>query len=213
MKSLYYLAILFSLNTLQAQTVSTVSGSGVAGVLNGTGTAARHHFPGSVVVDSLGNLYTSDYLGNTIRKITPAGVVTTFAGSGAAGSADGTGTAASFYFPWGMAIDGSGNIIVADQGNHKIRKITMAGIVTTIAGSGALGSANGAAAGASFNKPTDVTVDAAGNIYIADQWNDMVRKLSTAGIVSTLAGSGAGGWADGPGATAQFNRPSGIALD
>jgi len=104
----------------------------------------------------------------TTLEITPE--VTTLAGSGSQGSADGTGTAASFYNPSGVAVDGSGNVYVADRNNHKIRKITSAGVVTTFAGSGSQGSANGTGTAASFNYPTGVAVDGSGNVYVADQF-------------------------------------------
>jgi len=146
-----------------------------------------------------------------IRKITPAGVVTTLAGSGSDGSANGTGTAASFSYPYGVAVDGSGNVYVA-EGNHLIRKITPAGVVTTLAGS-SQGSANGTGTAASFNRPYGVAVDGSGNVYVADLSNHLIRKITPAGVVTTLAGSGSLGAANGTGTAASFSYPNGVAVD
>ena len=153
---------------------------------------------------------------DTIRKITPAGVVTTFAGTaGQSGSADGTGAAARFTNPEGTAVDGAGNVYVADTFNDTIRKITPAGVVTTLAGTaGQGGSADGTGAAARFAFPTGVAVDGAGNVYVADTDNDTIRKITPAGVVTTLAGTaGQSGSADGTGAAARFNSPFGLAVD
>ncbi|MDP6455978.1 MAG: T9SS type A sorting domain-containing protein, partial [Candidatus Marinimicrobia bacterium] len=158
--------------------VTTLAGSGSIGSEDGTGTAARFYRPAGVAVDGSGNVYVADQFNHLIRKITSAGVVTTLAGSGSIGSEDGTGTAASFYWPFGVAIDGSGNMYVADYYNHKIRKITSAGVVTTLAGSGSVGSDDGTGtAAASFNKPSGVAVDGSGNVYVADEHNHKIRKI------------------------------------
>jgi len=151
-----------------------------AGYLDATGSSARFNWPFGIVTDALGNFYVSDYNNNVIRKITSAGVVTTFAGSGIVGSADGTGTAASFYQPDGLSIDNSGNIYVADRGNNKIRKITSAGVVTTIAGSGDSGSLDGNATSATFNGMRDINVSTTGEIYVSDNGNRKIRKVSPA---------------------------------
>ena len=126
-------------------------------------------------------------------------MVTTLAGSGSSGSANGTGTAASFNYPWGVTVDGSGNVYVADAYNHLIRKITAAGVVTTLAGSGSQGSANGTGTAASFNGPNDIAVDGSGNVYVADAQNHLIRKITSAGVVTTFAGSGSQGSANGTG--------------
>ncbi|MDP6772541.1 MAG: hypothetical protein QF704_17670, partial [Anaerolineales bacterium] len=132
----------------------------------------------------------------TALKSTP--VVTTLAGSGSEGSANGTGTAASFKSPSGVAVDGSGNVYVADTWNHMIRKITSEGVVTTLAGSGSQGSANGTGTVASFSGPSGVAVDGSGNVYVADKDNHLIRKITSDGVVTTLAGSGSVGSDNGP---------------
>ena len=186
------------------------------GSADGTGAAARFNTPNGVAADGSGNLFVADFDNHTIRKITPAGVVTTFAGTvGLSGSADGTGAAARFAGPYGMAVDRSGNMFVADNFNHTIRKITPAGVVTTFAGTAGLsGSADGTGAAARFNSPIGVTVDQAGNVFVADSENRTIRKITPAGIVTTFAGTaGSSGGADGTGAAARFRVPSGIAAD
>jgi len=199
-------------NKIFGQT-TTLAGTGSAGNANGIGTAASFNQPFGVAVDVNGNIYVVDHLNNLIRKITPAGVVTTLAGSGAIGHADGQGTAASFNNPTGIAVDVSGNIYVADVSNNLIRKISPTGLVTTLAGSGLNGSADGQGNAASFSNPSGIAVDAAGNLYIADLSNNLIRKITPGGLVTTLAGSGFSGSTDGTGAAASFNQPYGVAVD
>ena len=191
--------------------VSTLAGSGTAGSAEGAGTAAQFNSPRAVAVDATGNVYVADGINNKIRKITPAGEVSTLAGSGAYGFADGDGANAKFYFPKGIAVDASGNLYVADDINHRIRKITPTGTVTTIAGSTS-GSDDGDGINAKFNSPRGVTLDAAGNIYVADAANHRIRKITPTGTVSTIAGSTVG-VTEGIGTAAKFNTPSGIAVD
>jgi len=162
-------------------------------------------------VDSSGNVYVADSINHLIRKITPGGVVSTFAGTGTRGHADGTGSTAQFSFPFGVAVDSSGSIYVADFSNHHIREITPEGVVSTFAGSTA-GSGNGIGNTAQFNHPFGVAVDSRGNVYVADQVNHRIRRITPAGVVSTLAGS-TEGFADGTGTTAQFYYPTGVAVD
>ena len=196
-----------------AGVVSTFAGSGSAGSTNGTGTAASFRKPNDLAVDAAGNVYIADSENHKIRKITPAGVVSNFAGSGSAGSANGTGSAASFNEPTGIAIDPSGNIYVCDKNNHLIRKITPAGVVSTLAGSGSAGSTNGTGTAASFKIPYNIQCDLSGNIYVADHDNHLIRKITPAGVVSTLAGSGSAGNTNGTGTAASFNNPRDIDLD
>jgi sugar lactone lactonase YvrE len=250
--------------------VSTFAGSaGASGFVNGSGAAARFNRPVSVAVDGAGNVYVADTGNFALRKITPAGEVSTLAGGafadppadgtgGAAsfgryyglaaaadgtvwvadqttirrvsaggvvttiagvrdvrGSSDGTGAAARFESIVGLALAPNGDLVVADQGAHTIRRVTPAGVVTTIAGrSGVQGSADGAALQATFKQPADVAVDRAGNVFVIDYGNFTVRRLSTAGVVSTFAGSPKVlGSVDGTGTAAQFFFPNALARD
>ena len=200
-----------------AGAVSTLAGSSAnRGNANGTGSAATFSTPSGIVVDSAGDAFVADSMNHTIRQITPAGVVTTLAGSaGVSGSADGTGAEAGFNYPTGMAIDGNGNLYVSDATNNTIRKITTAGVVTTLAGlAGVSGMSDGAGADALFNNPTGLATDGAGNIYVADTGNSVIRKITPDGTVTTLAGlAGIAGLQDGTGMGAWFNQPKHIAVD
>jgi IPT/TIG domain/NHL repeat/GYF domain 2 len=200
-----------------AGVVTTLAGTaGTSGSADGTGSAARFYSPRGVAVDGSGNVYVADTFNSTIRKITPAGVVTTLAGTaGSVGSADGTGSAARFDDPSGVAVDGSGNVYVADTWNHTVRKITPAGVVTTLAGTAySYGSADGTGSAARFCFPRGVAVDGSGNVYVADTNNGTIRKITPAGVVTTLAGTAlSGGSADGTGSAARFYSPSGVAVD
>lgn len=199
---------------LPMRSVSLLAGNiGGPGTIDGTAGTARFLSPAGAALDGSGNLYLTD--SNTIRKVSAAGVVTTFAGMpNKAGSADGTGAAASFNSPIGVAVDGSGNVYVADSLNNTIRKITPAGLVTTVAGrAGVVGASDGSALNALFNTPAGVAVDGAGNLYVSDTGNQTIRKISNSGIVTTLAGSaGVAGSSDGTGSAAMFNRPAQIAV-
>jgi serine/threonine-protein kinase len=195
---------------LESYRVSTFAGSS-SGMTDGTGTSAQFYDPWDIAIDGNGNMYVTDYGSHRIRKISPDGVVTTFAGS-TAGYADGTGTAAQFNGPTAVTTDAAGNVYVTEDVNHRIRKITPEGVVTTIAGSGFEGDNDGQAAIARFGKPSGIAVDAAGNLYIGDVNNHRIRKISTNGVVTTFAGSTAG-YADGTGTAAQFNGPTGLAID
>ena len=268
MKSIFTFLFVFALSIATAQTVSNVAGiAGVVGSANGPAASATFNNPHGVARDQQGNIYVANRYGHTIRKITPAGVVSDFAGSGSPGANDGTGTAASFNEPWAVACDASGNIYVADTKNYKIRKITPAGVVTTVAGTGVFGVTNGPAntaqfgfpsgiavnsagsviyvcdrmthtirkiaggnvtthagtvylsgsvdgpgATAKFDHPYSIAMDVTGNVYVADEYNNKIRKVTNTGVVSTLAGDGTMGSADGAAATASFNAPWGITV-
>jgi sugar lactone lactonase YvrE len=196
-----------------AGVVSTLAGTPTKGFKDGTGLGAAFEYPAAVAVDANGNVYVADQGNNLIRKVTSAGVVTTLAGTRAAGAANGAGASATFYDVIGVAVDASGNVYVSDQGNNLIRKITPGGIVSTFAGSGATGSADGTGTAASFNTPAGITIDASGNLYVADEFNQKIRKITPAGVVTTVAGSGAVGNTNGPAAAATFNYPAGVAID
>ncbi|HUP60473.1 MAG TPA: NHL repeat-containing protein [Thermoanaerobaculia bacterium] len=188
-----------------AGAVTTLAGlAGIGGNADGTGSAASFLSPTGVATDSSGNVYVADRGNGRIRKITPAGGVTTMAGSGAGGNADGTGSAASFLSPTGVATDSSGNVYVADKDNHTIRRITPAGVVTTLAGlAGIGGNADGTGSGARFKSPTGVATDSSGNVYVADSGNNRIRKITPAGVVTTLAAFG----------HPRLNGPTGVATD
>ena len=193
--------------------VSTLAGSGTATFADGTGAAASFSGPRAVAVDLSNNVYVSDQTNQRIRIVTPAGVVTTMAGSGTATFADGTGVAASFDYPAGLAVNG-GDVWVADSSNHRIRKVTSGGVVTTLAGSAAVTPfAEGTGAAATFSSVQDVALDTAGNAYVADQNNHRIRKVTRAGVVTTLAGDGTPSFNDGLANVAEFNSPAGVAVD
>jgi sugar lactone lactonase YvrE len=192
--------------------VTTLAGGGDAGAADGVGTAAQFSLPKFVAVDAAHNVYVTDMRNHRVRKIAAAtGVVTTFAGS-TLGFADGTGTAAQFSLPQGIAVDGAGFVYVGDYNNNMIRKISPEGVVSTLAG-GKDGWLDATGAAAKFDHPADVAVDAAGNVYVAGNGNRRVRKITPAGVVSTLAGSGAAGAADGAGDGAAFSGLWGIAVE
>ncbi len=190
--------------------------AGQFGSIDGTGTDARFLNPTSVAVDAGENVYVADFGANTIRKITIDLAVSTLAGTAMlSGSTDGTGASARFDSPWGVAVDGSGNVYVTDWGNSTIRKISSTGVVSTFAGSaGQPGSADGTGTAARFASPTGVAVDRSGNVYVADWGNSTIRKITPAGVVSTLAGTaGQPGSTDGTGTAALFSRPTGLTVD
>ncbi|MHB8522975.1 MAG: NHL repeat-containing protein [Limisphaerales bacterium] len=200
-----------------ARVVSTLAGQpGVRGSADGAGSNAQFASPAGLVVDSAGNLYVGDTDNNTIRKITPTGLVSTVAGQpGAIGSADGLSADALFFHPCGIAADAAGNLYVVDQGNNTIRMVTTEGAVSTLAGLAlTFGTNDGVGDQARFYRPFGVAVDRAGNVYVADQGNHTIRKITPAGTVSTLAGkAGTSGTADGAGGNARFDGPAGVAVD
>jgi len=223
-------------------TVTTFAGSatGASGTTNGTGTAAKFNGPLGVTEDASGNLYVTDGNNGTVRKITPAGVVSNFAtgfttpegiaidasgniyvsdyGTGVVKKITSAGAVSTFATgltgPAGLCFDSSGNLFVADQDANQVKKITSAGVVSVYAGSGTAGSTNSAnVLTARFNSPLDVQVDAAGNVFVADYGNNEIREISTSTGVTTFAGSTTSGRTNATGTAARFNGPTGIAMD
>ena len=192
--------------------VSTLAGTDEFGFADGSGTTAQFNQTYGITVDTGGTVFIADTSNHKIRKISPEGVVSTLAG-GDAGFADGNGTDAQFNFPFGLTVDASGTLYVADSGNNRIRQITPEGNVTTLAGNGTSGFVNGNLDISEFNTPTDVTLDALGNLYVSERDNHSIRKIDTAGVVSTVAGTGSDGFVDGSGANAQFDGPFGLLVD
>jgi streptogramin lyase len=202
----------YAIRKITPAAVVTTFAGGAEGSSNGQGTAAQFKYPVGVCADPSGNIYVADNKNHLIRKITPAGAVSTFAGSEVIGNADGTGSIAQFEEPYGICSDASGNIYVADNVSSRIRKITPAGVVTTIAGSAGTGFADGNVSAAKFDQPDGICVDAQGNIYVSDYNNNRIRKITPAGAVSTIAG-GLQGNNDGPAGQARFYKPGNICLD
>ncbi|WP_311951007.1 DUF6443 domain-containing protein [Mucilaginibacter terrae] len=192
--------------------VSTFAG-GVTGYADGTGTSARFNHPSSTSTDASGNVYVGDQSNHRIRMISPSGVVSTRAGNGTAGYADYVSLSASFNVPIGIAMDASGNLYVADTWNHRIRKVAANNMVSTVAGSGGTGMNNGAALSSTFNYPTAVAVGPSNILYVLDRYNHAIRRIDASGNVTTLAGNGSAGFADGSGGSAQFYYPTGMVID
>jgi M6 family metalloprotease-like protein len=210
--------------TAGGSTTVLAGSAGTTNITDGTNGTARFNYPWGIAVDNATNIYVADSASSTIRKITPAGanwVVTTIAGlAGGTGSSDGTNSSARFNNPRSLAVDAARNIYVADALNNSIRKIMPDStgtnwIVTTMAGrAGQPGANDGTGTNAMFWSPSGVTVDGAGNVFVADTFNEMIRKITPQGVVSTLAGQYFfGGIADGFYTNAQFNLPYGIAVD
>ena len=222
MKKIFITITLIATYSLtNAQIISTFAGNGTAGYLgNGVqATAAELWNPTGVAVDARGNLYIADADNNRIRTVSTAGIISTIAGNGTAGYGGdgGQATAAELRVPYGVAFDATDNLYIADEQNNVIRKVTTAGIITTVAGNGTAGYGGdgGQATAAALYYPTGVAVDARGNLYIADADNNRIRTISTAGIISTFAGTGTGGYTgDGGQATsAKLHYPSGVSVD
>ena len=191
--------------------VSTLAGDGSKGFIDGSVTIAKFSYPTGVAIDDSGNVYVADSCNHRIRKIDTTGRVSTLAGS-EYGFADGFRTVAKFNNPNDVAVDNAGNVYVADASNNRIRKIDTTGLVSTLAGS-EYGFADGSGTTTKFYEPSGVTLDNAGNIYVADTYNHRIRKIDSSGNVSTLAGDGSEGFSDGSGTVAKFGWPYGVAVD
>ena len=198
--SLLFVAII-SGNCVFAQPgiINTIAGNGIP-IDTGDGghaTAAAINSPMGVAIDSSGNVYIAEY-SHCIRKINSSGIISTIAGNYTPGYTGdgGAATAAQLFAPYGVAIDRSGNVYIADKGNNVIRKVNTSGIISTIAGNGIAGYSGdgGAATAAELNTPTGVAVDRSGNVYIADYYNSRIRKVNSSGVISTFAGNGIGGY-------------------
>jgi hypothetical protein len=191
--------------------IATVAGGGSGGD-GGPATNASLSFVSSVAVDIAGNLFIADHGNNRVRKVSTSGIITTVAGNGTSGYlGDGGAATNANLSPTGIAVDAFGNLLIADQDNSRVRKVSTNGIISLIAGGGG-GGDGGAAANASLSHPFDVKIDSHGNLFIADTVNQRIRKVSTNGIITTVAGGGGGG--DGGAATnASLNYPSGVAVD
>ena len=193
--------------------VSTLAGDGLGDHRDGPALEARFNHPSGVAVDHEGNVYVADHWNHTIRKIDPSGVVSTLAGSPNRGFFDAPGTLARFNYPTGLILDDEGNIYVADSENHSIRKIDPYGSVSTLAGNGNHGFVNARGREAEFEWPLGLAIDREGNIFVADNGNNMIRAISPSGDVSTLAGGLLSGHRDGAYYEALFSYPEGVAVD
>ena len=193
--------------------VTTLAGNGTRGHTDGPGKNAQFNYPQAVAADAVGNVYVADYGNNVIRRITSGGIVSTFAGNGRAGFIDGAANLAQFNQPRGVAVDNNGTVFVVEGANNCVRMISSAGVVSTLAGTGTAGYIEGDGKIAQFKHPRGVTIDDAGNVYVADSENQRIRKITPGRIVSTLAGNGVAGFADGMGISAQFNFPRGVTTD
>ena len=192
--------------------VITLAGDGTAGYQNGPAATARFNRPSSVAVSASGMIYITDWENDRIRTLSASGVVGTLAGDGIVGYLDGPAASARFHSPMGVAIDQNGDLVIADEGNHSIRKITLSsGIVSTLAGDGTAGYQDGVASSARFTKPRGVAVRSDNAVIVGDWGGHVVRTISK-GLVATLAGTGVTGHKDGPALQAMFVAPHGLAI-
>jgi hypothetical protein len=220
-KCLFILIIIFQNNHSKAQLITTIAGTQIPG-FNGDGGAALNtnlNVPRGIIIDSLGNIFFCDYNNHRIRKISNSGIVSTIVGTGVAGySGDGgAAIAAEIFAPYDLAFDASGNLFFTDLANKRIRKVNQAGIISTIAGNGNIGYSGdgGPATLAELDAPQGIKIDPIGNIYFIDEGNFILRKVDTLGIISTVAGNGNQGFSgDGGNATnASLNFPKSLAID
>lgn len=201
--------------------ISTVVGSGVRGFLGdgGAATSAQMNSPYRVAIDEAGNMLISDLNNNRVRRVTPAGIISTVGGNGTVGFSgdNGPANAAQLNAPYSARIDPAGNVLIAEFASNRIRRVAPDGTISTLAGTGVAGFSgdNGPAGAAQVRQPTDIAIDGNGNIYFADSTNYRIRRITPAGVVSTVAGRGTAGFSGdtGPATNAQFNPPVGLALD
>ena len=202
--------------------ISTAAGSSDSGYYGGDGDLATNAFlklPTGVAIDGLGNIYIVDSKNNRIRKVDSNGIINTIAGNGSFGFGGdgGLATSAILKNPTGVTVDAAGNIYIVDQGNSRVRKVNINGIISTIAGNGiaGFGGDGGLATNALLNNPTGINFDGLGNLYITDYSNNRIRKVGSNGIISTVAGNGNVGYGGDGGlaTTAILNRPFGLAID
>ena len=192
--------------------VTTIAGDSIPGNVNGDGIYAQFYGPSGITVDDQGNLYVTDFWNNVIKKITPDYQVSLFAGTGAIGTDDGDRLQATFYGPTTITTDKDGNMYVGDWFNFRIRKIDPSGMVSTLAGS-TQGYVDDTASAAQFNTPVGLATDNQGNIYVADGFNNVIRKVNSEGIVTTFAGTTSPGYKNGSPEDALFNGPVGLLYD
>ena len=218
--AVYGLFLCFCLENAHSQTVITIAGNGIDSLVDGNALNASFGKCFGITSDDEGNIYIPDTYHNCIRKVDPQGNVSTFAGSGSYGNTDAAAKNATFSEPAGACIDHEGNLFIADWDGNKIRKIDTNGDVHTIAGIDSSGYKNGRVEEAMFCAPRSCCVDHKGDIYVGDCWNHCIRKITSDGMVSTLAGGGQpyvyfndGGWKDGNGLEARFNAPCGLDVD
>lgn len=198
--------------------ITTFAGTGTSGFSGdgGAATAAQLSRPQGLCVDTADNIYLSDSYTSVVRKVSPSGIITSIAGTGANGyNGDGiSATAAKLYNPFGLWADKLGNLYIADQNNHRIRKVDALGTITTVAGNGSAGSTGDGSAAtlAKLNTPFGVFADSVGNIFVADQWNAVIRKVSSSGTITRFAGTGSAGYSGdgGPATAASLNYPSNL---
>jgi sugar lactone lactonase YvrE len=201
--------------------ISTVAGNGTGGYSGdgGPATSAQLYNPWGVAVDTAGNLFIGDNYNHRIRKVTPSGVISTVAGNGLSGFSGDSGpaTTAELNGPIGVAVDAAGNLLIADTDNNRIRKVTPDGVISTVAGTGTKGYSGdgGAATSAQLYSPYGVALDAAGNLFIADTWNERIRKVTPGGVISTVAGNGHSSFSgdSGPATSASLSYPYGVTVD
>jgi hypothetical protein len=215
----FLLSIVLLVAFPDSPTITTVAGDGKQGFSGdgGPATSAMIFNAHGIAVDSSGNLYIADTDNWRIRKVSTSGIISTVAGKGTEGfSGDGGAATSAELYPWGVALDPSGNLYIADGRNYRVRKVSTSGIISTVAGNGTRGFSGdgGPATSAELGSPSGVAVDSPGNIYIDDEGNDRIRKVDISGIITTVAGGGSNGLAEGgPATSAEISDPVALAVD